>query len=271
VSAVEVWLRRYAELNDPLPPSRRQRDNPVTLAPPATLADLIEVAGIPPGAIELALVNGRPSSLDRPLQAGDRVSLYPMFEAMDVTALERLRSRPLRHVRFVADAHLGALARYLRLLGFDTRFENDPGDEALAEISAREHRILLSRDRALLDRRRVTHGLRVPHTRPREQLSWVVERLDLYRLLRPFTRCMPCNGLFEPVSAAQVADRVPERVLDAFDRFWRCRDCGRIYWRGSHYDRLKASVDRLRIPPRPLPGLVAEKRPGAASPRTDEA
>jgi hypothetical protein len=189
-----------------------------------------------------------------------------MFEAMDVTVLERPRSRPLRRVRFVADAHLGGLARYLRLLGFDTRFENDPGDDALAEISAREHRILLSRDRALLERRRVSHGLWVPHTRPREQLAWVVERLDLYRLLRPFTRCMPCNGLLEPVSREQVADRVPERVLAVFDRFWRCRDCGRIYWRGSHYARLRDLVDRLRIPLRPPPGLVSEPSHRLSSP-----
>jgi hypothetical protein len=271
-------LRCYAELNDHLPPARRQREQVVRLRPPATLADLIETQGIPPGTVELALVNGRPATLDRPLVDGDRVSLYPLFEALDLTPVPRPRPRPLRRPRFVADAHLGGLARYLRLLGFDTRFENDPGDDALAEISATEHRILLSRDLGLLARRRVTHGLWVPETRPREQLAWLVDRLDLYRLFRPFTRCMPCNGALEAVTREQVRDLVPARVLAAFERFWRCRGCGRIYWRGSHYERLVAFVERLAGRGRATPGVVhgpaaglscaaRDRVPGRADPR----
>jgi uncharacterized protein with PIN domain len=243
---MRIHLRCYAELNDLLPAAERQRTLTLELVPPVTVRSLAAARGIPPGRIELALVDGRSVPLEAELDAGARVSLYPVFESMDVTPLLRLRDRPLRRVRFVADAHLGRLARYLRLLGFDTLFENDPGDAALARISAHQGRILLTRDRALLERRLVTHGLWVPATRPRSQLVWVVERLDLWRLFRPFTRCTVCNGVLREVTRNSLQGRVPPRVLAAFDAFWRCRGCGRVYWRGSHYDRLRMLVDQLR-------------------------
>jgi len=242
-----VALRCYAELNDYLPPHNRQRDNPVVVRRLATVADLIETQGIPRAVIELVLVNGRSCWLDAPLVDGDRVSLYPVFEAMDVSPLLRLRQHPLREVRFVADAHLGRLARYLRLLGFDTLFENDPGDAVLVQISGDQGRTLLTRDRALLHRRFVTHGLWVPQIRPQEQLAWLLERLDLYRLFRPFTRCMVCNGRLEATTRGRVRGLVPPRVLEVFDRFWRCDRCNRIYWRGSHYERLRAFIDQLSV------------------------
>jgi uncharacterized protein with PIN domain len=246
---VPVTLRCYAELNDHLPPERRQRAFEVRVEPPLTLGDLIEGLGLPSEEVDMALVDGVSRGLDHPLAGGERVALYPVFESFDVAALARLRGEPLRAVRFVADAHLGRLARYLRLLGFDTRFENDPGDRALARLSAEEGRILLSRDRGLLARAIVTHGLWVPPVRPREQLAWVVERLDLRRLIRPFTRCTVCNGKLEPVAGPEVRGQVPERVAEAFDRFWRCRGCGRIYWEGSHYQRLRALVEQVAVPP----------------------
>ena len=246
---MRVRVRCYAELNDRLPKERRQREMDITLDRSATLGDLVAAQGISPGEVELALINGVSRGLERTLRDGDRVSLYPVFESMDVTPLLRLRPDPLREVRFVADAHLGRLARHLRLLGFDTFFENDPGDEILARISARERRILLTRDRALLSRRAVTHGLWVPSTRPREQLVYLVERLDLCRLFRPFTRCTVCNSTLTQVPKEGLEPDLPPRVLAAFDVFWRCGGCGRLYWRGSHYDRLRTMVEELSREP----------------------
>jgi uncharacterized protein with PIN domain len=243
---MRVRLRCYAELNEHLAPERRQREAEVTLTGPASLGDLVARVGIPAAEIELALVDGRSRRLDAALHEGELVSLYPVFEALDVTPVLRLRTRPLREVRFVADAHLGRLARYLRLLGFDTLFENDPGDAALAGISAEQGRILLTRDRALLERRQVTHGLWIPPTRAREQLAYLVERLDLVRLFRPFSRCTMCNGSLRAAGKAELVGQVPPRVLAVFDRFWRCRGCGRTYWEGSHYARLDALVGQVQ-------------------------
>ena len=238
-------VRCYAELNDYLPERCRQKDFRVSISDPPNVRRLIANLGIPLAEVELALVNGISGGLDCDLRAGDRVSLYPMFESFDVAPLLQLRSQPLRGVRFVADAHLGRLARYLRLLGFDTLFENDPGDAELARISAEEGRILLSRDRRLLERRILTHALRIPAVSPREQLLFVVERLNLRSLFRPFTRCTVCNGRLSEVSKNAADLPLAPRTRAAFETFWRCGNCGRVYWQGSHYERLLALVEQV--------------------------
>ena len=242
---MHIRVRCYAKLNDFLAPHRRQRECEVRLRAPAPVRHLIVNLGIPPTEVELVLINGVSSGLEAGLADGDRVSLYPVFESLDVSPLLAVRHRPLRRIRFLADAHLGGLARYLRLLGFDALFANDPGDARLASIAAGEGRVLLSRDRQLLMRRAVTHGLYVPQKRPRDQVWYVVERLDLYRALRPFTRCTVCNGLLASVDKRALGAEIPPRVRSAFDRFWRCRGCGRVYWQGSHYRRLRSFVEGL--------------------------
>ena len=165
-----AWLRFYAELNDFLPPTRRQCDIPVEFAPPTPVGHLIEGLGVPHTEVELVLLNGVSVGLDARPGDGERISVYPMFEALDVTPLLRIRPRPLREPRFLADAHLGKLAHLLRMLGFDTLYFNDLGDARLAEISADEGRVLLTRDRALLMHKRVTHGC---YIRSREPRWWI--------------------------------------------------------------------------------------------------
>jgi len=237
-----AWLRFYAELNDFLPPSQRQRDTEIGFEPPCPVRHLIETCGVPHTEVEVILLNGRSVGLEQQVEAGARVSVYPVFEALDVTPLLRLRERPLRDPRFLADAHLGRLARYLRLLGFDTRYGNDPGDRALAELSTREHRILLTRDRALLMRREITHGCYIRAGRPLAQLAYVLERCDLHRLMRPFTRCMKCNAPLQQVSKAEVLEQLLPATRAHYEEFWRCCGCGQVYWKGGHYARLQELV-----------------------------
>jgi uncharacterized protein with PIN domain len=240
-------FRFYEELNDFLPASRRKRDQEIGFSPPCPVRHLIETFGVPHTEVELILINGRSVTLDERVRDGDRVSVYPVFESLDVSPLLRLRERPLRDPRFVADAHLGRLAGYLRLLGFDTLFANDPGDRVLAATSADQGRILLTRDRLLLMRKEITHGCYVRGDRPLEQLDYVMRRCDLYRLVRPFTRCMKCNGLLRAVSKSDVADRLPPGTRESYSEFWKCAGCGQLYWRGSHYKRLERLVAEASV------------------------
>ena len=235
-------FRFYAELNDFLPAQQRRRDIPIEFHPPCPVRHLIETFGVPHTEVEIILIDGRSVGLDERVGEGARVSVYPMFEALDVSPLLRLREQTLRDPRFVADAHLGRLARYLRLLGFDTLYENDPGDEALATVSSTQHRILLSRDRGLLMRREVTHGCYIRAERPLEQLLYVMERCDLHRLVRPFTRCMKCNAPLRPVAKADVAPRLQPATREHYGEFWQCLGCGQVYWKGGHYERLQQLV-----------------------------
>jgi len=240
-----VSLRFYEELNDFLPQEQRKRPFDCPLKPTQSIKHLIENLGVPHTEVELIIANGRSVGFDYQPGDGDRISVYPMFERLDVTPLLRLRPAPLREPRFVADAHLGKLARHLRLLGFDTLFFNDAGDGRLAEISRSEGRILLTRDRALLMRRELTHGCFVHAVNPEAQLAELFRRLDLFRLADPFTRCLECNGRLLPIEKSRVISSLPERVAEAYDAFWRCDDCRKIYWKGSHYRELTAFIERV--------------------------
>jgi uncharacterized protein len=241
----EVRLRFYEELNDFLPEGRRKLEFSQALEGRRSVKDLIESLGVPHTEIEVILVNGASVGFDQLLADGDRVSVYPVFEALDVTPLLRLRERPLREPRFAVDVPLGALARYLRLCGFDAWYRNDVADEELAMLASAQRRVLLTRDRALLKRRAVTHGCFVRARRPREQLEEVCVRLDLFGLLRPFTRCARCNGELRRVDKAQLLDRLEPETRRSFDEFQECAGCGWLYWRGSHAARIEGLIERI--------------------------
>ena len=213
---------------------------------------------MPHTEVDLVLVNGQSVGFSHPLGDGDRVSVYPVFEAFDISAVTAVRPEPLRVVGFVADVHLGRLARYLRLAGFDTLYANDCNDGELAQISREQRRILLTRDRGLLMRSEVTHGYLVRSVHPRDQLREVLERFDLWRLARPFSRCSLCNGLIQKVDKDQVAGKVPSRTALFTKDFWRCSSCGKVDWRGTHYESLvslltppDATERKTEFPPGP--------------------
>jgi uncharacterized protein with PIN domain len=211
-----------------------------------SVKDAIESLGVPHTEIDLILVDGRSVRFDRRLQGGERVAVYPEFERFDISPLHRLRPRPLRVPRFVADVHLGTLARFLRLLGFDTRYGNGLDDAALAEITSREKRTLLTCDVGLLKRKAVVRGQWLRSRDPERQLEEVVEALHLKRAFKPFTRCMTCNGMLAVVARSTVAGHVPPRVYRRFRSFKQCRDCARVYWRGTHFQRLQRLVQQVR-------------------------
>lgn len=236
---VEATFRFYEELNDFLAPERRRRDFSVPCARAATVKHMIEALGVPHTEVEVILVNGESVGLGHALRDGDRVAVYPVFERLDVTPLLRVRAEPLRVTRFLADAHLSRLARLLRMAGFDTRDGGAADDAAICAAAAAERRIVLTRDRELLKRRTVTHGCYVHARAPREQFREIVTRLDLGRAARPFTRCMACNTPLRPASEADLDARVPEEIRRRFDRFNACDGCGRVYWPGSHWERLR--------------------------------
>ena len=239
----QATLRFYEELNDYLALPNRRREIDLEFDPPCPVRHLVERFGVPHTEIELVLVGGASADLETPVQDGDRIAVYPMFESFDVTPLLRLRPVPLREPRFFADAQLGRLARYLRLLGFDTLYENDIGDAELVRLANADHRVVLSRDRRLLMRRAVSHGCHIRQDKPLDQLGHVIRRCDLARSTRPFTRCMDCNGLLHPVAKRAVQHRLKPGTRAHYERFWQCTVCGKLYWKGSHYAQLEKLVD----------------------------
>lgn len=247
-------FRFYEELNDFLPAARRRRDFSCDCAHAATVKHMIEALGVPHTEVELVLVNGESVGFERVLLEGDRVAVYPTFETLDITPLLRVRARPLRVLRFIADAHLGGLASLLRMSGFDTLYDNGFEDGQIAGIAAREGRIVLTRDRELLKRRIITHGCYIHALKPALQLRELFERLDLARSANPFSRCLHCNGPLKEVAPEQARPQVPPRVRERHSRFFGCDACQRLYWEGSHWRSMCALL---------APLLAVDKSTGA--------
>lgn len=245
-----AWFRFYAELNDHLPPDRRYCVVEREFYAPPSVKDMIESIGVPHTEVDLVLVNGESSDFARLVRDGDRVAVYPVFESMDIMPLLRLRPQPLRETKFVLDVHLGRLASYLRMLGFDAVYSNRADDGELVWISSKEKRILLTRDRGLLKHSAVTHGYWLRETNSRRQVEEVLRRFDLVRSLRPFTRCMVCNQSLRPKEKSEAEGRVPRGTLEWCNEFKECRGCGRVYWKGSHYRRMGNWIQRLAAMPR---------------------
>lgn len=241
-----VELRFYGELNDFLPLEQRQRPISYDLAAGATAKHAIEALGVPHTEVALILIDGEPARLSARLQPGQRISVYPAFRAIDLSS-PGLATDPIPpEPRFVLDTHLGKLATYLRLLGFDTLYWTDCDDQTLARVASAEQRILLTRDRALLMRRLVERGFYVRDDDPDDQLLDVVRRFDLAAKIAPFRRCAHCNSLLEKISKADVLDRLQPRTRLYYDEFSICRTCDQVYWRGSHWEHLQSMIERLQ-------------------------
>ena len=252
----QVNICVYEELNDFLRPHQRNREFTYELKQPRSVKDLIESVGIPHTEIDLIFINGESVDFNYRIQNGDHISVYPELKTLHdqvITGTSLLKA-PLRHnkpeplheFRFVLDVHLGRLASYLRLLGFDTLYRNDYDDVTLASVSVNEHRILLTCDRQLLMRKGITYGYFVRTRQLQQQLLEVLSHFDLYDKQQPFTRCMHCNGKIQQVDKKEIETRLLTKTKEYYDEFFQCESCRKIYWKGSHYQKMQDMIDKIR-------------------------
>jgi uncharacterized protein with PIN domain len=223
-------FRFHGELSQFLARANRGHVFPYRCARAANLKNAIEALGVPHTEVGALTVNGAPATLQRTVREGDAVEVFPPSAEMG--------SVPI----FVADAHLGGLARFLRMLGFDTLHENAFSDETIRSLAAAEGRVVLTRDRELLKCREIRHGCYVHALKPEAQLREVAARYSLAERARPFTVCLKCNMALQPVAKAAVAHRLPDAVRAAHDTFSWCSGCDRVYWPGSHYRRMRDNL-----------------------------
>jgi uncharacterized protein with PIN domain len=209
-----------------------------------SVKDVVETVGVPHPEIDLILANGVSVPFEYLVAAGDRIAVFPRFETLDVSEVTCVRPPPLDPLRFVADVHLGKLARRLRLAGLDTLY-GDADDATLAALAATERRVLLTRDQALLKRRTVVYGYFVRETNPQRQLVEVLRRFGPLRLA-PFSRCLRCNGELHDVAKPSIDAALLPRTREYYELFRRCGGCGRIYWQGSHWKRLSQAIEQAR-------------------------
>jgi uncharacterized protein with PIN domain len=237
-----VSIRFYEELNDFLPQFKRKKRYDINLYGRQTVKDLIESQGVPHGEVDLILVNGNPVNFGQIINTNDDISVYPVFESFNISNATPLVNRPLRNARFILDVHLGRLAKYLRAMGFDTLYRNNYSDNEIVEISNKEKRIILTRDKGLLMRNAVQRGYWVRNTGVKDQAFEIIRKFDFFSLISPFKRCMECNGLIEPVCKESIIDLIQPRTRQYYDEFFRCTGCLKVYWKGSHYGRMNQFI-----------------------------
>ncbi|HSG75830.1 MAG TPA: Mut7-C RNAse domain-containing protein [Burkholderiales bacterium] len=199
----------------------------------ATLKNAIEALGVPHTEAGRVIVNGAPATLQRAVRDGDQIEVFATTTQEGIDLI------------FLADAHLGGLARFLRMLGFDTLHDNRFADAEIRRLAEAERRIVLSRDRELLKCREIAHGCYVRALKAEAQLREVAARYGLAARARPFTLCLRCNLPLLPATKAQVAALAPPQVLEHQTQFTCCAGCGRVYWPGSHYARMRAALGDL--------------------------
>ncbi|MBN1598064.1 MAG: Mut7-C ubiquitin/RNAse domain-containing protein [Bacteroidales bacterium] len=240
-----AYFRFYAELNDFIPGSRKQRSFKHSFKTPVTVRELLESFGVPLSEVDLVLSNGEPVDLSYMVQEEDNISVYPVFETLDISPVKITNKPPLRVTKFILDAHLGKLAKYLRMLGFDTLYDNDFKDPEIISIAASQHRIILTRDKVLLKSKEVNYGYYVRAIEKHEQLREVVKKFDLNSQFKSFSRCMTCNSLLEQVEKNKIKLMVDEDTFRIFKEFYLCKNCKKVYWKGSHFLRMEKMIRDL--------------------------
>ena len=234
-----------AELNYFLPPNKRHVSFSHEFKGRTSIKDMIESLGVPHPEVDAILVNGESVDFSYIVQDGDRVTVCPISVLDEINPSIRVSPPEPQEYRFVLDIHLGKLANALRLLGFDTLYRNDYADPELAQVSADEQRILLTRDTRLLMRSLVRYGYYVRSKNPDQQIVEVLRRFNLFDAILPFHRCIRCNGVLEPVEKEAIADQLPEKTRQSIDEFHRCQTCDQIYWQGSHFERMQQFIEQV--------------------------
>ncbi len=241
-----LFVRCYAELNEFLPSGHRYNEFPLIFSEPFNVKGLLDKLNISFDRVELILVNGKSVSAETPLSEGDRISLYPVFESFDIRLLLHLHSAPLRNIKFIADVHLGKLARYLRLFGFDTAYNSSFSFNSILSIAKIEERCILSKSIAYKENPFVTKYFHIQSSVPEEQLVETFSRFDLWHSSQPFTRCLRCNTPLVKCSLDTVQqNKIPPRILTMYNEYMYCSSCQQYYWKGSHFKRMEGFIEEV--------------------------
>ncbi len=143
---------------------------------------------------------------------------------------------------FIADCHLGKLTKYLRLIGLDTLYFAQIDDDVLIDLANAQKRIILTRDRALYERKKAD-CFYLESIKTEEQLREIIVAFGLQDYRQSFSRCIVCNEPLARIDKKAIEERLPPKVVKHFSYFEICKKCDRIYWQGDHYSRMKTFLE----------------------------
>lgn len=240
-----AYFNFYGSLNDFLHKSKKQSWIGYHFKEGSTVKDAIEAMGIPHVEVAEITMTNNPLPFSYRIQEEDKIEVWPYRHTSNFKN-PFLSSEAEMQYHFILDVHLGKLAGYLRLLGFDAVYQNDYNDCVIAERAYKECRIVLTRDIGLLKHKVIRHGYWLRSQQPKEQLKEVIKHFYLQDKFLPFTRCLCCNGIIRPVSKDAITDLLPLKTRQFFQQFFQCISCKKVYWKGSHVDRMMAFIEEVK-------------------------
>ena len=236
-------FRFYDELNDFIEKDRRNITFAYLFEGNPSTKDCIEAIGVPHTEVEAIKINGIFTDFFQKVNQDDKIEIYSISSDIDLTNSIKLRPE-IEDYKFIVDANVGKMAKNLRMLGFDTYYDFDLPDKEIVAVAEREKRIILSRDIGLLKRKNAIYGYFLRKTSIEEQINEVMKRYDLVSKIKPFTICLKCNTSIRTVEKAEYENHIDENTQKEFNEFFKCDECDKFFWKGSHYDKMYTNVDK---------------------------
>jgi uncharacterized protein with PIN domain len=218
-------FRFYEELNDYLPQHQKKVDIEIEFVGKRYIKEIIEDFGVPSYSVDMVLVNGTPVDFQYFLKDGDRVSVYPVFERLNIQSISLLRKFPLRRIRFIADVDLNDMVVPMRMLGFDIIFNPSYNLFDIIKISRQEKRTILTKRKELLKSESVTHAVRIHTATAMDQVKDVLDDLDIKDQIKLFSRCLRCNQRLENRETKEILDQISPEKKRIFEKYLLCKSC----------------------------------------------
>ncbi len=241
----KVALRFYSELNDLLPDHRKNTDFEAEFKDKRSVKDIIEAFGVPHTEVDIIIANGESIDFKYILQGGDQISVYPAFEKPNIQNILHLCPAPPFKTRFIVDINLGDIVKLMRVLGFDVYYDQDLSNQNIIELSKKDDRIIITKSRKLLKFKDVAYGLLLHSGTTEAQIKDIIYRLEIKDKVRPFSRCLRCNGILSSVPKEEIEDRIPPKTRSFCDQYSHCESCNKIYWEGTHVFEMRKVIDRI--------------------------
>ncbi|MCX7820547.1 MAG: Mut7-C ubiquitin/RNAse domain-containing protein [Brevinematales bacterium] len=238
-----LYVRLYGNLNQ-LVEQKYQTSFVYTFLLDTTLKDVIESIGIPHTEIGLILLDNKSVGWKTKVRDKARVSFFPLFYSFDVSKISKVYVK-LPKLKFICDVHLGKLAKYLRIMGFDCLYENNYKDEEIIKIGTSERRIILTMDRGILKNSKVKYGALIRSKNLRDQLRELDERFNIGKNKKLLSRCILCNKKLKPTTRKKATKKFAYLNDKFYSGFFYCSHCDKIYYKGSHYKKMLDYLENL--------------------------
>lgn len=242
-----VTFQFHGNLNDFL--KRENRNKPITyqFGYKQNIKDACEALGVPHCEIFEVHLNNTFAVLENHLSNGATIDVYPRGFLKNQNKLtgKSLQDNFHPDQGFIIDVHLGKLAKLMRSLGLNVLYDKNIKSSEIGVLSTQTKRMLLTGDIALLKRRIIRRGYYIRSKKPEEQLKEVVHRFAKNYSFSLFSRCLLCNEPVVKIEKEDILHRLLPNTKKYFDIFYYCHNCDKIYWRGSHYEKMKNLLDRV--------------------------